>query len=468
VSDSVEDNTNTISIFNTSTSIEIDKCYNKFLKQHNLPQILKPVSLNNFIHYLHLNLFLNPIKKISINLKKTESHIYLHTTEPTLPDYTTIDSSFYKTYSHLPLLTSFNWLIPNINHASFSTSDQYPNLDTSTSSSTSLLLTTPEHTSIPIKIGTININGLQQSNKKLSLIDFLQNNNFEIFGLSETHISVKDGKFFNNQINNYVSFWSSYSNTSQAGVGIFVHNNISKYIARSHNYQGHVIGLDFHFKNTPIRLIQIYNPTYEKKELRKEVLDYIISLTQNTKYKIIIMGDFNSVPNPRIDRLPSKKSSIPESQLIKYLISFQFKDTYRLFFPNTYNYTFYRSSIQSRIDQIWTNLSITNIDYTDILLDHNTESDHHVLTLEISVITNKPQPTKQCKRKVFLWKNCSKENLENYANQTTNYLQHLTSQISIISNQNQINKLWNKIQKSLIKASLKHIPFKKIKTIKEL
>ena len=114
------------------------------------------------------------------------------------------------------------------------------------------------------------------------------------------------------------------------------------------------------------------------------------------------MGDFNGVPNPRIDRLPSKKSSIPESQLIKYLISFQFKDTYHLFFSNTYNYTFYHSSIQSRIDQIWTNLSITNIDYTDILLYHNTKSDHHVLTLEILVITNKSQPTKQYKCKVFL------------------------------------------------------------------
>ena len=33
------------------------------------------------------------------------------------------------------------------------------------------------------------------------------------------------------------------------------------------------------------------------------------------------MGDLNSVPNPRQDRLPPKKSSIPESQLIKFLIS---------------------------------------------------------------------------------------------------------------------------------------------------
>ena len=88
------------------------------------------------------------------------------------------------------------------------------------------------------------------------------------------------------------------------------------------------------------------------------------------------MGDLNSVPNPRIDRSPSKKSSIPESQIIQYLISFQFKDIYRIFYPNTSNFTFSRNNIQSRIDQIWTNLSITNIDYTEILLISTIESDH--------------------------------------------------------------------------------------------
>src|SRR5260363_82481 len=180
------------------------------------------------------------------------------------------------------------------------------------------------------------------------------------------------------------------------------------------------------------------------------------------------MGDFNSVPNPRIDHLPSKKTSVPETQLIKYLISHQYKDIYHFFFPNSKNFTFQCSNIQSRIDQIWTNLSITNIDYADILSNSFFESDHNTITLELSVIINKPKLCKQHKRKKFLWKNCTKENLENYANQTTLNLQKLYTQIDQIINQNQLNKFWNKLQKTLIKASTKHIPFHKINTIKEI
>src|ERR1041384_1572563 len=141
------------------------------------------------------------------------------------------------------------------------------------------------------------------------------------------------------------------------------------------------------------------------------------------------MGDFNSVPNPRLDRFPPKKSSILESQLIKYLQSQQYKDIYRFFFPNTHNYTFKRANIQSKIDQIWTNLSITNIEYTDILPNILQESDHFITTLEITIILNKAKPLKQQKRKCFLWKNCSKEILHDYAFQTSRNFQHIIPKI---------------------------------------
>ena len=98
----------------------------------------------------------------------------------------------------------------------------------------------------------------------------------------------------------------------------------------------------------------------------------------------------------------AKKSLIPESQLIKFLYSYHCKDIYCFFFSNTQNFTFQRANIQSRIDQIWTNLSITNIKYTDILTDTILKSDHKIIILEISIIINKPKPYKQQKRKCFL------------------------------------------------------------------
>ena len=47
-------------------------------------------------------------------------------------------------------------------------------------------------------------------------------------------------------------------------------------------------------------------------------------------------------------------------------------------------------------------------------------------------------------------------------------MQKLYIQIDQIVNQNQLNNFWNKLQKTLIKAATKHIPFHKINTIKEI
>src|SRR5260364_312386 len=94
------------------------------------------------------------------------------------------------------------------------------------------------------------------------------------------------------------------------------------------------------------------------------------------------MGDFNSTPNPKLDRHPSKKTSLPESQLIKTLKP-HFQDIYRLFHPNSAKFTCSHKNSYSRIDQIWTNLSISLIDYTDILDTISTISDHNIVSLEI-------------------------------------------------------------------------------------
>src|SRR6185295_14576102 len=313
-----------------------------------------------------------------------------------------------------------------------------------------------------------NINGLLQHSKKLSLIDIINQHNFDLFGLSETHLTSKEGKYINKDLQNYNSFWSSYENSHQAGVGIFIYNRISKYVSKTYNYNGHIIDLDLHFKHNSICILQIYLSIAEKKQLRFEIQEQIIQLCNNSNYQLIILGDFNSVPNPRLDRNPPKNTSIPESQILKYLISHQFKDIYRLFFPLTQNFTFTRSISNSRIDQIWTNLSISQIDYTDILEDISSESDHKIITLDISITISKTKPTKQHTRKNFLWKNCSKENLENYSNQTSQSLQQLQTKISNITNQNELNLVWNKILKALSKAAAKNIPYKKIKTSHEI
>src|SRR6185295_17021625 len=145
----------------------------------------------------------------------------------------------------------------NDNNSSLTSLDSH-NSNPSTTNNTSLLQTTLlPIISIPIKIGSLNINGLLQYSKKLSLIDIINQHNFDIFELSETYLTSKERKYINKDLQNYNSFWSSYKNSHQAGVGIFIHNRISKYVARIHNYNGHIIGLNLHFKHNSIHIFQI-------------------------------------------------------------------------------------------------------------------------------------------------------------------------------------------------------------------
>ena len=187
--------------------------------------------------------------------------------------------------------------------------------------------------------------------KQTLINNFIIESNTEIFGLSETHLKVKDAKFLNlsKNLTNYSNYWSESPNSRQGGVGIYLHNNISKFVSKVQEYKGYILSIDLSFNLTPIRLIQTYFPTQEKQKLRKEIYNQLILLIQNTNKKIILMGNLNSTPNPKIDHSPSKKLHLSESQLIKFLKP-NFYDTYRLFHPDTNKYSCFHKNCYSRID----------------------------------------------------------------------------------------------------------------------
>ena len=105
------------------------------------------------------------------------------------------------------------------------------------------------------------------------------------------------------------------------------------------------------------------------------------------------MGDLNGTSDPKIDRLPAKKYNSPENQLLKLLKYHNFQDTFRLFHPSSVKFTYTHNNSASRIDQIWTNIHITLLDYADILQNPFTTSDHSIISLETTIITNKPTNT---------------------------------------------------------------------------
>ena len=258
---------------NTSTQNITNTCYNLFLQQHNLPLLKENETLGSFLKHLFNHSF-SQLILISINQTFTETHIYLNLKEPILKNHQILESNQFLTFCHLPIRTN-KFQTPQINTELFTLTQQLTNSQNTqsqtnysfTPTSNITAINTIENISLNINMASININGLSLPYKQLSLLDLINQNKYSIFGISETYLAIKEGRFLNKEILTYTSFWSSYTNSRQAGVGIFIHHSISKYIARSHNFNGHIVGVDLNFRNNPIRLLQVYFPTAEKKQL---------------------------------------------------------------------------------------------------------------------------------------------------------------------------------------------------------
>ena len=150
------------------------------------------------------------------------------------------------------------------------------------------------------KIASLNTRGLNVPTKLASLINYISDNNYSIFGVSETK--------FNNSItlpkklDKYISYWSS-TNLSQAGVGIFIHQNLTNHIYKTISHEGYVISIFLQFKpKIKICITQIYIPHHSL--LKRKTISYLINLIKNNNQNNIshiIMGDFNATSNPLLD-----------------------------------------------------------------------------------------------------------------------------------------------------------------------
>ena len=69
----------------------------------------------------------------------------------------------------------------------------------------------PKYISIPIKIASLNTNGLLQPTKKLLIEETLNQNLYKIFGLLDTYLTQKNGKFLNNKIKTILVFEPLFS-----------------------------------------------------------------------------------------------------------------------------------------------------------------------------------------------------------------------------------------------------------------
>ncbi len=251
----------------------------------------------------------------------------------------------------------------------------------------------------PLRIITQNVRGINDPTKRQQLIDFMDLNKVNIFGLSETKLSNSTAAFSFKQFNNkYTSFFNNdTSSTNGSGVGIIVSKDYAKFIHKTEAYKGRVLFMDLIMKGrVKIRIFQIYLPTTTTgmRDYTTDLYKYIIDKIKDAlrcHSRIIIMGDFNINLEKYLKQYRRNGYTHWQNSLFKDLQRLNLVDTITLchdITPTTPFNTFvpnHPNQSPSRIDFIWiTRDLIDEVINSNIFDPELYKSDHNALYLSLT------------------------------------------------------------------------------------
>ena len=203
-----------------------------------------------------------------------------------------------------------------------------------------------------LKILSLNVRGLRNTNKRRAIFSYLKNQKATIFNLQESFSKPEDEKI-------WTAEWG--------GKGFFSHGTehskgVTMLINPASKFQVSIVEIDPHgrylitklqIEHTIFYVINVYAPNdYREQEQFIRILGKkLVSKTDTTK--LIISGDWNATLN-KIDKwggLPWKETTYRNS-IIDLMEELDLLDIYREFHADTKSFTYEtkNSKLKSRID----------------------------------------------------------------------------------------------------------------------
>ncbi len=329
-----------------------------------------------------------------------------------------------------------------------------------------------------LSVITHNINGIKNNKNKLfNLINWAREKDIKAIGISDTNIDKKEGQWLNKKEiidMGYIGYWSNKDNKVKgSGVAILIKNTWSKHVGSVVNRNPYFIEITLFFKGINIKLTQVYAPPNDISITRK-LTDLIKERhIHKDRYRSLIIGDFNTVIDPNLDKRGGKRIGVVKpNRIINALNKYNYIDTYRELNPSLLKYTWDNrrigpDNIKTRIDYIWSDINWSH----DILgcdiknAELITDSDHNIVKAcynTSNIIRNQKvsqrNKGKKETRRIFKYDDIKKEAWDKYKKIMDDLIDkdERDSQVSIIVNlERGINQ--DHIDRSLLDQTWKNI-----------
>lgn len=236
-------------------------------------------------------------------------------------------------------------------------------------------------------ISSVNVNGINDKNKRNTIFTHLQNSKSEIIFMQDLKARSKkeSDKWFKKwQGQVYVTDSNDVTSTAI----LFAKNTDFQVNKSAKDPDGRYVLLNVEKGEDTLTLCNIYAPAgfakYKERtnffnNLKKTIEEF---KTENSK--IILGGDFNCVIDKNLDRSnPLSKEDLSTKHLKTLINKFYLEDTWRNHHPDDKEYTFYSNiGSGSRLDKFYTSKNIrTNI--IENRIENFAHSDHEKVTMKI-------------------------------------------------------------------------------------
>jgi exonuclease III len=248
-----------------------------------------------------------------------------------------------------------------------------------------------------LKIATLNIRSINKTSKIFFLNELLNNQKIDLLALQETHlIDLNLLNEIKNILPNYQILIPILDN-SYKGIGFIISNKIKVISCEIINKERFAI-ISIHHNNTKIDIANIYAPNNYNEQI-----EFINDLYNILIFKkSILMGDFNHVKDNTIERSPPNSSETSNQKSwahffnILQLSEATFNDNI-----NLNSRTWFSGDLSARLDRIYVDNRLNNIDLTYDKKIIFPESDHQIViaNLNINIISYSTS-----NRNTSLWK----------------------------------------------------------------
>ena len=232
-----------------------------------------------------------------------------------------------------------------------------------------------------VKIITQNVRGLREKKKRRSVLMHLRSK-ADIICLQETHAVKNDLPFWEHEWGGK-TFWSHGSSEAK-GVGILIKKNVDIEIVKASNdSEGRWVCLEYSEKGEKFCLLNVYAPNQDEPEFFVNAFRAM----ENHDGKRIIVGDFNTVLDKKLDATENRnKNNDKTSEIIyKYIEDSLCVDIWRARHLDQHVFTYQRLKpkyLGSRLDYIITEMSVAPwVKKVEIIPGFR--SDHSAVTIEI-------------------------------------------------------------------------------------